>query len=176
MISIADNTWKLRNGLWNIALQKAFECLLVICTTWCGVPIICTTQECPIRAEREKGREGEIFVSPHWLFLLKLLQSGSGQTVICAIPRDHKPVTCCRGQARDAAYPAAGTRWSAQEWPSQDEPVRRAPGQTDWQKHIQGAFSLNLSRISSHSSKNNLSPTWHHVKDLRMRPWVTLSH
>lgn len=48
--------------------------------------------------------------------------------------------------------------------------------QTDRQTDIQGAFSLNLPRISSHSSKNNLSPTWHHVKDLRMRLWVTLSH
>lgn len=28
--------------------------------------------------------------------------------------RDHKPITCCRSQARDAAYPCAGMRWSAQ--------------------------------------------------------------
>lgn len=62
--------------------------------------------------------------------MLCRLHSGSqGLWTECHLrkTRNHKPVTCCRSQARGAAYPAAGTRWSAQEWPSHDKPVRRAP-------------------------------------------------
>lgn len=63
--------------------------------------------------------------------------------------RDHKPVTCCRSQARDAAYLCAGTQRSAQEWPSQDKPVRRVPlRKTDRQSVRECAFSLNSLRIS----------------------------
>lgn len=167
MILINDNAWKLRNALWNISLQKAFESVLVICTTWCSVPIICTTQECPVRAER--GRERDLF--PHRLFLPLVVTVGlRSDSHLRNTPRSQaghmlpQPGTgCSLSRCRDPVERTGMTitGWTCPQGSGTDRPTDRL---------------TNLLWISTYSSKNCLSLTWHDVKYLRMRPRVSLSH